>query len=109
MGTLLTDAKLLKKYKNSELFIGKPHVLTYMHTTYELSDDEESKEAALNPFEAAEQLEMVRKITFKNSSITPQLVVIDLQIGSENVWPRPVSKLSFLVEDYREEVLVLLK
>ena len=83
MGTLLTDSKLLKKYKNSELFIGKPQISTYLHSTYELSDDEESKETTtVNPFEAAQQLEMVRKITFRNTSTTPQLVIIDLQIGS---------------------------
>lgn len=52
---------------------------------------------------------MIRKITLRNTSSTPQLVVLDLKIGSGNVWPRPASRLSFVVEDYKEEVLVLVK
>jgi len=52
---------------------------------------------------------MMKKITLKNISSVPQIVVIDLKITSDNVWPRPASKLSFAIDDLKEEVVVLMK
>lgn len=56
MGTLLTDAKIMKKYKNSELFIGKPHTSTYLHNTYNTHEEDVSDVVGPNAFEGAEQL-----------------------------------------------------
>lgn len=100
--------KILSKYKNSELFINKSGV-TYPHSSYDLSDDEEQPTQTDNPFEHAKKAEMVRRIIVKNQTKKAVIVVLKLQSTSANVWPVPSSAVTFALDIDKEDSIYLMK